>query len=95
MMSAMTDAATRRRQVLSLILSGIFPGLGQLYNREYPKAVFFIVVGAILTWLVGRVTPTDLVAITQPSPALLPLAALLLAFWLWAIVDAWKVAGRR
>ena len=91
----MTDPAARRRQVLGFILSGIFPGLGQLYNREYLKGVLFIIPGAVLTWLVGRAAPTDLLAIAQPSAALMLLLVVLLALWLWAVIDAWRVAGRR
>ena len=90
----MTDPATRRRQVVGLLLSGIFPGLGQLYNREYLKGVLFIIPGAVSSWLATRAIPADLLALARPSAALtLPLAALL-GVWLWAIIDAWRVAER-
>jgi hypothetical protein len=79
---------------VGLILSGIFPGLGQLYNREYLKGVLFIIPGAVLTWLAGWAAPTDLLALARPSGTLLLLIAALLAVWLWAITDAWKVAAR-
>jgi hypothetical protein len=39
-------------------------------------------------------SPTDLLALAQPSATLLRLLAGLLAVWLWAIIDAWKVAAR-
>jgi hypothetical protein len=94
MMPAMTDPAARRKQVLGFVLSGIFPGLGQLYNREYLKGVLFIIPGAVLIWLIGRAAPTDLLALAQPSASLMLLVVLLLALWLWAIIDAWRVAGR-
>ena len=94
-MPATTDPAARRRQVLGFILSGIFPGLGQLYNREYLKGVLFIIPGAVLTWLVFRAIPADLLAVAQPNPRLALLLVLLLAVWLWAIIDAWRIAGRR
>jgi hypothetical protein len=90
----MSDPPKRRRQLVGFILSGIFPGLGQLYNREYLKGVLFIVPSAILTWLLYRAVPTDLLALAQPNSRLMLLVAALLAIWLWAIVDAWKVAGR-
>jgi len=89
----MSDPGARRQQVVGLILSGIFPGLGQLYNREYLKGVLFIIPSAVLSWLVGRATPTDLLALAQPSATLILLLAALLAVWLWAIIDAWRVAG--
>jgi hypothetical protein len=90
----MSDPGARRRQVVGFIISGIFPGLGQLYNREYLKGVLFIVPSAVLIWLVGRAAPTDFLALAQPSATLMRLLAALLAIWLWAIIDAWRVAGR-
>ncbi|MDO8475779.1 MAG: hypothetical protein Q7W02_06200 [Candidatus Rokubacteria bacterium] len=90
----MSDPGARRRQVVGFILSGIFPGLGQLYNREYLKGVLFILPSAVLTWLVFQAAPTDLLALSQPSATLMLLLAALLAIWLWAIIDAWKVAAR-
>jgi hypothetical protein len=90
----MSEPGARRRQVVGFILSGIFPGLGQLYNREYLKGVLFIVPSAVLTWLVFRATPTDLLALAQPGATLMLLLTALLAVWLWAIIDAWKVAAR-
>jgi hypothetical protein len=91
----MNDPGARRRQVVGFILSGIFPGLGQFYNRESLKGALFIVPSAVLTWLVGRAAPTDLLALAQPSATLMLLLAALLAIWLWAIIDAWRVAGGR
>jgi hypothetical protein len=90
----MSDPLKRRRQLVGFILSGIFPGLGQLYNREHLKGVLFIVPSAVLTWLLYRAVPTDLLALAQPNATLMLLTAALLAIWLWAIIDAWKVAGR-
>jgi hypothetical protein len=91
----MSEPGARRRQVVGFILSGIFPGLGQLYNREYLKGVLFLSAGAVLIWLLGRATPTDLLALAQPSTTLILLLATLLAIWLWAIIDAWRVAAGR
>ena len=91
----MSDPGARRRQVVGFILSGVFPGLGQLYNREPLKAVLFIIPGVVLTWLVSREMPADLLALAQPSAAVMLLLGALLALWLWAIIDAWRVAGGR
>jgi len=90
----MGDPGVRRRQVVGFVLSGIFPGLGQLYNREYLKGVLFIIPGAVLSWLASRAIPTDLLALAQPSAALALLLAALLGLWLWAVIDAWRVGGR-
>jgi hypothetical protein len=90
----MSEPGARRRQAVGFILSGIFPGLGQLYNGEYLKGVLFIIPGAVLTWLVSRAMPADLLALAQPNAAVMGLLAVLLALWFWAIIDAWRVAGR-
>jgi len=91
----MTGLDSRRRQTIALILSGVFPGLGQFYNREHAKGGMALVVAAMLSWFAGREVPADPLALTQPRAALiLPLLALL-GLWLWAIIDAWRVAGRQ
>jgi hypothetical protein len=90
----MSEPGARRRQAVGFILSGIFPGLGQLYNREYLKGVLFVIPGAVLTWLVLQALPADPLALAQPDAAIMLLLATLLALWLWAIIDAWRVAGR-
>jgi hypothetical protein len=90
----MTDPAPRRRRVIALILSGIFPGLGQFYNRQPVKGMIGLAVGLALSWLAGRAAPTDRLALNRPEAALLvPLCALLVV-WLWSIIDAWRAAGR-
>jgi len=90
----MTDRATSRRKVVALILSGIFPGLGQFYNRQPVKGMIGLAVGLALSWLAGRAAPTDPLALNRPEAALLvPLCALLVV-WLWSIIDAWRTAGR-
>jgi len=81
--------------VIALILSGVFPGLGQLYNRQPTKGVAFVAAGVALTWFLGRAIPEDLLMLIQPEARLiLPLCVLLLV-WLWSVVDAWRVAGRQ
>jgi len=89
-----TNPAVRRRRVLALILSGIFPGLGQLYNRQPVKGVIGLAIGLALSWLAGRATPTDPRAVVRPGAALLDPLCALLAVWLWSIIDAWRTAGR-
>ena len=90
----MTPLSGRRRKVLALILSGVFPGLGQFYNRQPVKGVLFLVVGGVLSWLLGRLTPTDPRALVRPEASFFVLLAVLLAVWLWSAIDAWRVAGR-
>jgi hypothetical protein len=89
----MADPAPRRRQVIALMLSGIFPGIGQLYNRQPVKGAIGVVLGLVLTWAAARAAPADPVALAQPgADALGPLLALL-AVWVWSLVDAWRAAG--
>src|SRR2546428_230937 len=54
----MPEPAARRRKTVALVLSGIFPGLGQLYNRQPFKGAVFVALGLVLSWLTGRAVPT-------------------------------------
>jgi uncharacterized protein DUF5683 len=100
------NGSTRRRKVVALVLSGIFPGLGQFYNRQPWKGTVFVVAGGVLSWLAGRAVPVDLLVqdlllAQNPLPAqnllgvalILPLS-LLLTVWFWSLIDAWRVADR-
>jgi hypothetical protein len=89
----MADPAPRRRQVIALMLSGIFPGIGQLYNRQPVKAAIGVVLGLVLTWAAARAAPADPVALAPGADVLGPLLALL-AVWVWSLVDAWRAAGQ-
>jgi hypothetical protein len=90
----MTEPGVRRRKTMALILSGIFPGLGQFYNRQPLKAVVFLGVGVVLSWLLGRVAPTDVRALTELGTTPIILLGALLATSVWSVIDAWRVAGR-
>ena len=63
------DPAVRRRRVVALVLSGIFPGLGQLYNRQLLKGLTGLALGLALSRLAGRAAPTDPYALPGESPA--------------------------
>ena len=86
------DPAVRRRRVIALVLSGIFPGLGQLYNRQLLKGLIGLALGLALSWLAGRAAPTDPYAL--PGAALLVPLCVLLAVWSWSVIDAWRTASR-
>jgi hypothetical protein len=90
----MTDRSARRQQVIALILSGVFPGLGQFYNRQPGKGAAFLAAGVVLTWLLGRAVPTDSLLLIQPEARLILPLCILLIVWLWSLLDAWRVAGR-
>jgi len=89
----MTEQSTRRQKLIALILSGVFPGLGQFYNRQLGKGAAFLAAGVVLTWLLGRAVPTELLLIQPEARLIVPLCILLIV-WLWSIIDAWRVAGR-
>src|SRR3989442_12891758 len=90
----MTEPRARRRKIVALVLSGVFPGLGQFYNRQPIKGVVFLGAGIVLSWVLGRAVPTDPHALAQTGAALIVLLCVVLALWLWSIVDAWRIAGR-
>jgi hypothetical protein len=89
-----------RNKIVALFLSGIFPGLGQMYNRQPVKGAAFVVGSGVLTWLAGRGVSPDLLQealLRGQNPlgvsVLLPVG-LLLIVWIWSLIDAWRVADR-
>ncbi len=90
----MADSSARRRQVIALMLSGIFPGIGQLYNRQPIKGAIGVVLGVVLTWAAARAAPADPLALAQPGADVLGPLLALLAVWVWSLVDAWRAARR-
>jgi hypothetical protein len=88
----MMQPGTGQRKMVALFLSGIFPGLGQLYNRQPTKAALFLIAGIVLSWLLARAVPTDPVALLSASfgTNLILLGCLLLAIWIWSVIDALK-----
>lgn len=89
----MTDQSVRRQRVIALILSGVFPGLGQFYNRQHRKGAAFLAAGILLSWFLGRAVPTAPLMLIQPEARLLLPLCVLLIVWLWSIIDAWRIAG--
>lgn len=88
------NESTPRRKIVAFILSGIFPGLGQFYNRQPVKGAAFVVAGGVLNWLLVRAVPSDLLAPDALWGNLIAVLCLLLAIWLWSLIDAWRVAHR-
>lgn len=88
-------ARVRRRQWIALILSGVFPGLGQFYIRAWGKGVAFLLAGLAATWALGRIVAVeDLLAgrLSQPRGTLLAALALL-GLYVWNFIDAWRSAA--
>jgi len=86
-----------RSRILAVFLSGLFPGMGQLYNGDPLRALGFVV-AAIVTGF-GPWNPLD-VEIDPDDPArglrnVLLASIPFLAVALWSAVDAWRRAGER
>ena len=90
-----SGSGSRRRQWIALILSGVFPGLGQLFLRAWGKGVAFLLAGGGLTWALGHlVSLEDLLAGRLSSPLLsLAVVLVLVAVFLWSVVDAWRAGA--
>ncbi len=80
-----------RRQWIALILSGVFPGLGQFYLRAWGKGAAFLIAGVAATWALGDlISIQDLMAGLLPHPlAILGVLLAFLAVFIWSIADAW------
>lgn len=77
-------------------LSGIFPGLGQLYNRDLLRAVLFFGAGAALAF--GPIGPLTVpIDPADPMPGLQRVLLETMPFLvlaLWSVVDAYRRAYR-
>ncbi len=95
-MATSTGAARRRSPLLAAFLSGIFPGLGQLYNRERLKTLLFLAGGALTAF--GPFDPLDVdIDMNDPAAGLrkVLLASLpFLAIATWSVIDAYRTARR-
>jgi hypothetical protein len=89
-------SAQRRSPLLAAVLSGLFPGLGQLYNRERLKALLFAI-GGVVTAVPLSLVDVD---IDLDNPAAVMRMVLLaslpfLIVALWSVIDAYRTARRR
>ena len=89
-------SGSRRRQWIALMLSGVFPGLGQLYLCSWGRGVAFLGAGTLITWALGELASVeDLLAGRLSHPlVILALVLALLALFLWSVVDAWRSGGK-
>ena len=76
------------------ILSAIFPGLGQFYNRHWFKGLGFLVGSAMLSGVATElISLDDLVAgNTSGAGKALGLLLVLLGLLVWSMVDAYRSA---
>jgi hypothetical protein len=84
----------RRSPFVAVLLSGVFPGLGQLYNRERLKALLFFIGGAVTAF--GPLNPLNVdIDLDDPVAGLgkvLLLSVPFLAIALWSVLDAYRTA---
>jgi hypothetical protein len=89
-----TEQSIRRNPLVAIFLSGIFPGLGQLYNGERGKAALFAL-GAALTGF-GPLSPLDVdIDLGDPAAGLRGILLASVPFLIvavWSVADAYRVA---
>jgi hypothetical protein len=91
-------AAGQRNPVIAGVLSGLVPGLGQFYNREWLKGAGFLVGLLVLEGMLG--VSAEMMKALQGTPpansgAFLLRSLAVLAFALWSIMDAVRTAKRQ
>ncbi|NLY88731.1 MAG: hypothetical protein GX085_03820 [Firmicutes bacterium] len=98
--------ARKKNPVIGGILSALFPGVGQLYNEDYGKAVILIAVTittiSVLVYSLLTTVPMFLTArplnlqSLQPGPvtALVSTTLILIALWFYGVIDAITCAQR-
>lgn len=78
--------------MVAVALSGLFPGLGQLYRRQRLKALLFGVAGVLTAF--GPFSPADIdIDLNDPAAGLrgVLLASLpFLGVALWSVIDAYR-----
>jgi hypothetical protein len=94
-MTASPSIARSKNPTVAALLSGLAPGLGQLYCRQWGKGAALLVSGLALDaalgvsdGLIGLVRGMAAGMLPQDSGAILLRALPLLALSLWSLVDA-------
>ncbi|HTN44284.1 MAG TPA: DUF5683 domain-containing protein [Nitrospiria bacterium] len=76
------------------VLSAIFPGLGQFYNRQWFKGIGFFIASGVLSGMVTERFPAEelMAGDTSHAGKALGLLLVLLALLVWSMVDAYRSA---
>ena len=74
-----------KRNVVAAVLSGILPGAGQFYNRQWLKGIAFL---APILLLSAFVRPEIL--LSGPSLIALLTLVVILVLCIWSVVDAYR-----
>lgn len=90
----MSTIVRPRKPLMALLMSLVLPGFGQLYNGEPNRAIWFF-----LAYCALGVPGLAVIALYLPSglmlPALVVALGLILALWIYGMVDAWRSARRQ
>lgn len=74
-----------KRNTIAAVLSGILPGAGQLYNRQWLKGIAFLTPVLLLS---AFVRPEML--LSEPSLIALLTLVVILVLGIWSVVDAYR-----
>jgi signal peptidase I len=92
--SPLDDDIRPRRPPVAALMSLALPGLGQLYGGELNRGLWLFLAFAFVS-----APGIAFAALLAPAPLMLPLlaasAVATLGVWIFAVVDAWRLAARR
>lgn len=74
--AAINNVVERKTPIFSVILSFIFPGLGQFYNGQSTKGLYFIIL-AVVSWILFLILIGMIIYVL---------------IWIWSIFDAYQSA---
>ena len=91
----------RKRPGLALILSAIFPGLGQIYNNQVPKGAVLMGLNIVINLLLIKpfeslITTGRSISIPDKSTLFIIVAYMAagLVLWVYAMIDAKRTAEK-
>ena len=93
------DMTKKKNPTIAIILSVLFPGLGQIYTNQLPKGLIIIALNVVVNFLL--IDPIEKILASQTSlpdkPALIIVSGYtiaLLVLFVYAIIDAKKTADK-
>ncbi len=93
--AAAAAAPARKEPLFSIILSFLFPGLGQIYNGQMKKGIILIVaylalwIGVFIVYFAGSVVTMGVGALCCMPIFIVPLIE-----WIYGMYDAYTVANK-
>lgn len=91
----------KKKPALALILSAIFPGLGQIYNNQVPKGAVLMGLNIVINFLMVKplerlITSGGSISIPDNSTLFIIVAYMAagLVLWVYAMIDAKRTAEK-